>query len=736
MFAYKVKIYGIVQGVGFRPTLSRLFKHYRGWVRNSSCCVEIYLETTTKIDINDLILKNKPKNAIIENIYIDCYKIKKFGYKKFIIKYSLEEDTKNITVGPDLGICKNCEKELFDSSNRRFLHPLITCTDCGPRFSIAKDGLFDRKNTTLSNFKMCNDCKVEYSDIVDRRYHAQTISCLNCGPQYFYIKNAHVLSKNIEAIKWAAKDLINGQVGLIKGIGGYHLVCDAQNPLAIENLKKIKHREQKPFAIIAKNIETVKKYCHLSSKELSILTSQKRPILLLKSKAPFENICFSSPYLGVMLPYAPVYMLLFYFSNLELIISTSANLTEFPLIYKEKDAISFKEVDFLLANNRKIVRPIEDSIVQVVANKQLIYRYARGFAPIPFYTNTKPNILAVGSDLKNNIAITKHNKLILSQFTQDLSNCDNYEIFKQKVNDYLKFFDIKNVDLAVCDLHPNYFSSDFVRCNFNNFKEFQHHLAHFASVLLEHNIDKDCLGIILDGTGYGSDGNIWGGEFFVKIDNTFKRVGHIKYLPLKFGDKAIKEPYRIAASYLYEITKDIEFIKNIFGQYSEVVSIIPKLKNFVYTSSAGRLFDAVSAILNIRCINTYEAQSAIELQYESFKYPTRKILEYEIKNNIIDFSQTLLHIAKNNFDKKLSAVFINTFIDAISKNAINIALNYQIKNIALSGGVFQNEIVLKKIFKNLSNHGFNVFFNSSFPINDGNIAVGQVYLANKEVLCV
>jgi len=734
MLAIKVKIYGIVQGVGFRPAMYNTFKSCTGWVRNSSCCVELYIESAKPINIQKIIIKNKPQNAFIKSIDYSVHKIKKCAYKSFVIKYSQEDKQKNINITPDWGICENCQKELFDSTNRRYLHPLITCTDCGPRFSIAKDGLFDRLNTTMGVFKMCDACYKEYTDSNQRRFHAQTISCKECGPSYFYVKNKQVKFKDIEAIKEASADLAHSKVGLLKGIGGYHLVCNGLDKLAVEKIKHIKHREEKPFAVIVKDIETAKKYAYLQKSEINMLESQIKPIVLVKSKNDYlKLINLESPFVGMMLPYTPIHLLLFYFSHLECLVSTSANLSEFPLIYKDNDAVNFSGVDFVLLHNRKILRPIEDSIVHFSKNKQLIYRYARGFAPSPFYLKgIKPNILALGADMKNNIAITLKDTIILSQYTPDLSNYSNYEQFTKKVDDFLLFFDIKKVDLAVCDKHPNYLSSSYARQTFSNSTEVQHHKAHFASVLIENNYYGDCIGVVLDGTGFGDDGNIWGGEFFVKEKKLIKRIGYIKYFPIFFGEKAIKEPYRIAASYMYEITKDIEYVKFLFPEYKDIVALIPKLKP-VLTSSAGRLFDAVSALLNIKHKNTFEAQSAMLLEYEAKKHTSAKILDYEVNNFIVDFSETLKTIAQRR-DLLSAKLFHNTFSQAVFENILSISKLTGISTVALSGGVFQNSLVFSGLYKTLTKAGLKVMFNSRFPINDGSIAVGQIYLA-KEGIC-
>lgn len=736
MLAFKVKIYGLVQGVGFRPALYNVFKNYTGWVRNASCCVELYVESKKIIDIEKLIIKNKPQNAFIESLSIDSNKIKKFAYKRFFIKYSQESSQKNPNITPDLGICKICEKELLDVNNRRFLHPLITCTHCGPRFSIAQDGLFDRQNTTMNPFKMCESCKQEYNDSKSRRFHAQTISCKSCGPRYFYVKDKKVMFKDIDAIRQAALDLAHSKVGLLKGIGGYHLIANAFDEIATEKVKLIKHREEKPFAIIVKDIETAKKYVKLSKKEIDMLQSQIKPILLAKSKNDkLKIVNLESPYTGLMLAYAPIHLLLFYFSNLEAIVATSANLSENPLIYNDRDALNFLGVDFVLMHNRKIVRPIEDSIVCITNNKELKFRYARGFAPSPFYQkNIKPNMLALGADMKNNIALTLNNTIILSQYTSDLSNYSNYLEFEKKVNDFLKFYNVRSVSLAICDKHPNYVSSNFARQRFSNILEVQHHVAHFASVLMENDASDDCIGIVLDGTGFGDDGNIWGGEFFLRNGRSIKRIGHIKYLPIYFGQKAIEEPYRIAASYIYSITHDIGYVKYLFPQYSDTISVMPKV-SFLLTSSAGRLFDAVSALLGLKHKNTYEAQSAMLLEYEAKKYNNKKILEFDMDNFVIDFSKTLLAIAQNKTNKSYARIFHNTFVEAIFENTLLLSKSSGIKTVALSGGVFQNQIVFGSLYKKLAKERFKVLFNSRFPINDGSIAIGQIY-ASKEAVCV
>ncbi len=733
--AYFIKITGVVQSVGFRPFIYRMFDRYKGWVKNNSNGVEIYLETDlAKDEIKSVILNNAPVNSKIESITITEYKIKKYVFDRFYIKKSDDSKVGVALVPPDLGICDKCAKELFDKNNRRYLNPFINCTDCGVRFSIIEDSPYDRAKTTMKHFKMCEMCKNEYEDSESRRFHAQPISCNSCGPRYFLIKDGKV-EKSDNVIKQASVMLKNGKVGLIKGVGGYHLICDALNDSAVLKIKEIKNRYEKPFAVIAKNLEVLRKYCFISDNEESILLSQIKPIVLLKPKNRnfLSETRNDSVYLGAMLPYAPVHLLLFYFSDLEFLVATSANYTEKPLIYKDIEAINFKEADFVLTNNRKILRPIEDSIVCINGKDMLIYRYARGFAPGVFLRKTSRNILALGGDLKNNIAVSFDKKVVLSQYTGDLSEYDNYLRFKDKVEDFLNFFKVKP-NIVVCDKHPNYISVDYAKENFESIVYVQHHKAHFASVLFEHNLTKGAqIGVVMDGTGFGDDANIWGGEFFIKENKTVERVGHIKYMPFAFGDLSIKEPFRLAILWLLSLG-----VKNhpLFDKYGDVVKVL-RNSSFVYTSSAGRLFDVASVLLGIRERSSYEAQAAISLTYRATGINTNKRFDYGLCGFDIDFTGTIEELAgfmdMNEKNQALYAsAFHNTFIDAVVANVINISKRTKIKQVAIGGGVFQNNVVFKGVVKGIREYGLDVFYNTASPINDGGLALGQIFIADKE----
>ncbi|WP_025270529.1 carbamoyltransferase HypF [Hippea sp. KM1] len=729
MKAFKIRIEGIVQSVGFRPFIYRLFKNCSGWVRNNSDFVEIYLECpTTKEKIEQLIKANKPENARIDSIHTEEFAITKRAFKDFSIKESSSNNT-TPSIPPDLGICDECAKELLDEKNRRFLHPFINCTNCGARFSIITGAPYDREKTTMKHFTMCQSCKEEYNSPHNRRFHAQPICCNDCGPDYFLIKQKRVIAKGIEAIRKLSEVLSEGGLALVKGIGGYHLYCDALNENAIERIKQIKNRESKPFAVIARDIDVLNDYCFVSDTELKLIKSQTRPIVLLRLKSEkLKAATMESPYLGAMLPYAPLHLLIFHFSKLKLLVATSANFTEKPLIYSDKDALNFSKTEYILTNNRRIIRPLEDSIVKSINDKKLIYRYARGFAPGVYLRKTKPNILAVGGDLKNNIAVSLKDKVILSQYSGDLEEYENYLRFKEKIEDLLGFFKVKP-DIVACDKHPNYLSSIYAEENFKNTIKVQHHKAHFASVLFEHQISKPAIGVVLDGTGFGDDGAIWGGEFFIYDSRSIERVGHFRYMPFAFTQKAIKEPFRLAILWLKHLNINDHPLFEKYTHITKVLGFIEKTK----TTSAGRLFDVASVLLSIKEKSSYEAEAAIKLNYEAFKSSTRERFSYTIKDNIVDFSDSIAQLVQLSNKKSrsdLARMFHNTIIEGVFENIKNISSSYGIKTTALSGGVFQNEIILKGLISRLTDKGFEVHFNNTSPINDGGIALGQIWLAN------
>ncbi len=736
MKAYRILIKGVVQSVGFRPAMHRAFRDFSGWVRNTPDGVEIYLEAPLTADkIRTIIEESSPPNSVVESLHIKGFNIKRRAFNGFHIRETERKSVAGALIPPDLGICDQCAKELLDKNNRRFLHPFINCTNCGPRFSIITAVPYDRKNTTMKRFAMCDACRREFEDPSDRRFHAQPICCNDCGPSYLLLRENEVIDKGENAVRQAAELLKKGHVGLIKGIGGYHLVCNAFSFKATEKVKRIKNRYEKPFAVIAKSIGVLERYCYVSKQEQDELIKQTKPIVLLriKDEAVLGNVRFESPFLGVMLPYAPIHLLLFHFSGLEFLVATSANFTEKPLIYNDDEAFSFEGVDFVLANDRRIVRPLEDSIVQYVDKNRLIYRYARGFAPGVYLRRTKPNILALGADMKNNIALAFGDRVILSQYDGDLAEYENYLRFEEKVNDFMNFFNFKP-DVVVCDRHPEYLSSNYARDHFKRVVEVQHHMAHFYSVLFEHRIKGEAIGVIMDGTGFGEDGNIWGGEFFIRDKSGIRRVGHIAYMPFAFADMAIREPYRLAIVWLKSLG-----IKEhpLFYEYAEIARVAQNVRG-LQTSSAGRLFDVASVLLNITRVSKYEAQAAVNLMYRAVRSDSKGVFDYKLNGFDVDFGPVIEALAclYESPDKDSHArVFHNTFVDALVKNTLNISQETGIKTVVLSGGVFQNMLIFGGVLRALTRRGLNVYFNSDTPINDGGIALGQILLSGDQFGC-
>ncbi|GAH29219.1 unnamed protein product, partial [marine sediment metagenome] len=624
-------IKGIVQGVGFRPFIHKLVQNYNlsGWVFNSNQGVEIELEGKEE-ELNSFvsdIKKKLPPLARIEKIEVNQLPL--IGYKGFYIKKSIvKEGNSFVLVSPDISICGDCLQELFDPHNRHFRYPFINCTNCGPRFTIIKDIPYDRKKTTMNNFKMCSLCQGEYDNIEDRRYHAQPNACVDCGPQVSLYQNKIKL-EGIDPIEKAVKLLKEGKIGAIKGLGGFHLACDATNNKAVARLRRLKNREAKPFAIMSYNLEKIMQYCKLGEKEKEWLVNRSRPIVLLQKK---ENSLISplvaprNNYLGVMLPYTPLHYLLLK-DNFTVLIMTSGNITDQPIIGNNLEALEKLDgiVDFFLSYNREIFNRCDDSVIKIINNDNVFFRRSRGYVPHPIILDLKlKEVLALGGELKNTISFSKENYIFLSQYLGDLKSVETLEFFKESITSFEKMFKVKP-EIIACDLHPDYLSTQYaeeikVKKGLKVVKV-QHHHAHIVSCMAENNVKEKVIGVAYDGTGYGDDGNVWGGEFLLCDLKKYSRVGHLKYYPLPGGDKAIVEPWRMAYSYLYSIygpkakTLDIDFSRRIdYDKLSIIEKMIDKNINSPLASSCGRLFDAASSLIGIRDEISYEGQAAMELE--------------------------------------------------------------------------------------------------------------------------
>jgi len=746
-------IKGIVQGVGFRPFIHKLVQNYNlsGWVLNSNQGVEMDVEGKTE-ELNNFIsdIKDKlPPLARIEKIEVNQLPL--IGYEGFSIKKSItKEENSFVLVSPDISICEDCLQELFDPCNRRFYYPFINCTNCGPRFTIIKDIPYDRGKTTMRVFEMCPQCQSEYENIEDRRYHAQPNACAECGPQVFLYQNKRKL-ENIDPIKEAIKLLKEGKIGAIKGLGGFHLVCDATNNKVVTKLRRLKNREAKPFAIMSFNLEKIKQYCKLGKKEEKWLINRARPIVLLKKKKDSLISSLVAPrnnYLGVMLPYTPLHYLLLK-DNFTALIMTSGNIADQPIIGDNQEALEKLDriADFFLLYNRDIFNRCDDSVAKIINDGNVFFRRSRGYVPYPIILDFKlKEVLALGGELKNTISFSKENYVFPSQYLGDLKSMETLDFLKGSIENLERIFRV-NPEIIACDLHPDYLSTQFAEeigaKKGLKVVKVQHHYAHIVSCMAENNIKEKVIGVAYDGIGYGDDGNIWGGEFLLCDLKKYFRVGHLKYYPLPGGDKAIAEPWRMAYSYLYFIygplakKVDIDFNRRMdYDKLSIIEKMIDKNINSPLTSSCGRLFDAASSLIGIRDEISYEGQAAMELESfcasgikERYKFSIYK----EGEEFIIDPQEIFIDIIKDlkeGIDKKVMATkFHNTVAEFTLNLCGKIRENTEINKIALSGGVFQNHYLTEKIISLLEKDDFQVYTQRKVSPNDGGISLGQAVVA-------
>ncbi|MCK4330672.1 carbamoyltransferase HypF [candidate division WOR-3 bacterium] len=754
--AIQIFIKGVVQGVGFRPFVYRIATAHnlRGVIQNRANGV--FIEVEGKNDDVNMFLKEleseSPPISRIEEIKTQRHL--PVGYKEFSIKGSAFDKAKGVLISPDVATCDSCLEELFNSSNRRFHYPFINCTNCGPRFTITCDVPYDRPNTTMQEFQMCNECQSEYDNPSNRRFHAQPNACPVCGPEVelLEISKLDVKSRGYRAVEDAARLLKEGKILAIKGLGGFHLACDATNDKVIRLLRRRKSRDSKPFALMAKDLVTVKKYCKVSSREQKSLLSYRRPIVLLKKKLDLEGVATRNKYLGFMLPYTPLHHLLFDISNVPpVLVMTSGNISDEPITYKNKNAATHLKniADFLLTHNRKIHMRCDDSVVRIFKDKQVFIRRSRGYIPepieLPFKTHR--DILACGGELKNTFCLIKGRYAFLSHYIGDMENIEVLNAFTEGIRHFKHIFSIKP-DMVAYDLHPEYLPTKYALEVLTKDPELkgvgiQHHHAHIASCMAENGISGEVIGVSFDGLGYGTDGNLWGGEFFIANYKGFRRKAHLDYIPMPGGVLAIKEPWRMTASYLWHIFGDeflklgIEFTRSIDKDKWEVLkNLVRHNVNSPLTSGAGRLFDAVSALLGICRFSYYEGQAAIELEgnaEENYYLP----YDYEISGEIIKTDKIFMGMVEDIRTKKdvgiITARFHRTISEIIIDMCCRIRKDSDLNMVALSGGVFQNMILLRQVVDGLREKRFDVYINHRVPTNDGGISLGQAVIANSRI---
>ncbi|KAA0222511.1 carbamoyltransferase HypF [candidate division KSB1 bacterium] len=799
----KIILRGAVQGVGFRPFVYRLATEMNlaGWVLNSAQGLFIEAEGM-RATLEEFLLrleKEKPPAAVVHSLEFSFLDPR--GYAHFEIRQSEESGKKTAVIMPDIATCSDCLREIFDPRNRRYLYPFTNCTNCGPRFTIIEALPYDRPNTAMKKFAMCPACREEYDDPHDRRFHAQPNACPSCGPHLeLWETNGKVLTKNHDALQQSAHVVREGKILALKGIGGFLLMVDARNHDAVMHLRARKQREEKPFAVMYPSLTTIKAECHVSALEERLLQSPESPIVLLARKPAIRNltsaIAPNNPHLGVMLPYSPLHHLLLRELGFP-VVATSGNLSDEPICIDEHEALARLGAiaDAFLVHDRPIVRHVDDSVARVMLGRELILRRSRGYAPLPIHLHeTLPKILAVGAHLKNTIAVSVANNVFLSQHIGDLETKEAHKAFQKVIADFQRLYEC-TPEAVVCDLHPDYLSTQHAHALKIPVIAVQHHYAHVAACMAENELQPPALGVSWDGAGFGLDGTIWGSEFLHVKNKSFERVAHFRSFKLPGGEAAIKQPRRAALGVLYEIFGTAVFERDDLiplesfsrSELRLLQQMLEKDLNTPVTTSAGRLFDAVAALVGLRQHTAFEGQAAMELEFAIGEACTDEIYSFSIddlgfrnadfgmriddlgmrnadfgmRNDesetmnvpastsdsrsalrnpqpaipdpqsaiVIDWQPMILGIVE---DVKcgqevglIAAKFHNTLVEIM----IAVARAIREQKIVLSGGCFQNKYLAERAVRRLKEAGFKPYWHQRVPPNDGGIALGQVMAA-------
>jgi hydrogenase maturation protein HypF len=746
----EIGITGIVQGIGFRPFIYNLAQKHliQGWVLNNEKGVFIDAESEDgNLDrfIQD-IPKLAPPLARIESF--DVKYLEPLGYTTFEIRKSEETQEKFALISPDVAICDQCLSELFSPKNFRYRYPFINCTICGPRFTIIQDIPYDRHKTTMDPFTMCPVCQKEYEDPSDRRFHAQPNACSTCGPS-LRLEDRKGKEVSGDPILKTLDLLSKGTIVAIKGLGGFHLACDAINQDAVSSLRSRKFREDKPFAVMCRNLDEVKEHCEVNEEEEKLLLGVERPIVILRKKKDSDIAHAVAPYqdtLGVMLPYSPLHHLLLN-GPLKTLVMTSGNVSDEPISYKNEEAFRrlSKIADYFLFHNREIHMRCDDSVTRMFDGKPYILRRSRGYVPFPIKLSFPLEmILACGGELKNTFCLTRGQYAFMSHHIGDLENLETLTSFEEGIEHFKRLFYIEPKAVAY-DLHPDYLSTQYA-FSIPDIPRIgvQHHHAHVVSAMAENGMEGDVIGAALDGTGFGLDGTIWGGEFIRANLRDFDRLAHLKKVPMPGGSMAIKEPWRMAMVYLSEAFRDetaklkIDLMKRIdFQKWGVLKKAIEKKINTPWTSSMGRLFDAISSLLSIRDEVHYEGQAAIELEMiadhgvkEGYPFHIYK----DGKPMVVDPAEMVRGIVHDLIDgaptSEISGKFHQTISSIVVGTCEAIRSGEKLNRVVLSGGVFQNIFLLSLVTQGLKRSGFDVYTHHRVPTNDGGISLGQAVIAH------
>ncbi len=744
----RIEIRGTMQGVGFRPFVFRLATQLglAGFVKNTARGLTIEVEgpaSTTQLFLRRL-QEEKPPLSLIRSI--QTASLDPAGFTSFQIESSADEGEISAHVLPDVALCLECLKDIQNPADRRYRYPFTNCTHCGPRYSIIEALPYDRGHTTMKSFSMCGACRTEYEDPSNRRFHAQPNACPACGPQ-LELRDARgdFISMGDEALLKTAETLRAGRIVAMKGLGGVHLLVDARNQDAVIRLRERKGREEKPLALMCSSLEMAKELCEVSPLEGELLSSMAAPIVLLKRKGKAkiaEAVAPMNPRLGIMLAYTPLHALLLTELNFP-VVATSGNRSDEPICIDNDETVERLRAvaDVFLLHNRPIVRQVDDSVVRVVAGRGLVIRRSRGYAPSPIMVGAKnPPLLAVGGHMKNTVAVTVEDAVFLSQHIGDLDSKESVIAFERTGTSLMELYGIKPVTV-VSDLHPDYFSTQFARRFPAPHVQVQHHHAHIVSCMAENGLDGEVLGVAWDGTGLGTDGTIWGGEFLLSSSESFKRVGHVRPFRLPGGDKAAQEPRRAAAGLLFEMLGENEFSKSDFfkkDRFSKperdvIKNMLAKGLHSPFTSSMGRLFDAVASLIGVRQIAHYEGQAAMELEYAQEGHSTDKAYRFDVAEGVFNWELLIRGILDDvqaaTPTGLISAKFHNTLVEVLVDMAKRVGVN----RVVLSGGCFQNAILTERAVARLREEGFKPFWHEVIPPNDGGLALGQAVVASRQM---
>ncbi|MBP9947924.1 MAG: carbamoyltransferase HypF [Vicinamibacteria bacterium] len=736
----RVYVRGAVQGVGFRPTVYRIASGLglRGYVANSPLGVEIEVEGTADqvSRFVPALLEQKPPRAIIQGL--ESRHLDPVGHDGFVVRETEAQGAATTLIQPDIATCAECRREMFDPLDRRFEYPFINCTNCGPRFTIIDSLPYDRERTTMTGFVMCALCRAEYEDPRDRRFHAQPNACPECGPQLaLWDSTGAVVATRGGALTAAVQAVRAGRIVAVKGIGGFHLMCDARDDAAVGEMRRRKGREEKPFAMMFPALAAVRAVCNLSPAEERLLTSPESPIVLLRRHGAelAPRIAPGNPYLGVLLPYAPLHHLLMRELGFP-VVATSGNRHDEPIVTREPDAIDRLAgiADLFLVHNRPIARYADDSIARIVAGRPMLLRRARGYAPLPLAASpSQESILAVGAHLKNTIAFSVGGQFMVSPHLGDLETPQALVGFHNVVASLPGLYGFTPT-LIAHDLHPDYASTQYAEMQPGRRVGVQHHAAHVFACLADNELEGEVLGVSWDGTGLGTDGTIWGGEFLHVRDGEFRRVAHLRTFLLAGGDAAAREPRRCALGLLHAVGGDTALSEADLGarlgfEPAELTVLRGMFRSgtgVARTSSAGRLFDGAAGLIGLRLRAAFEGQAAMDLEFAAMESDEGAAYEFELQGMTVDWTAMIPAIETDRRSGVPVAVIAKRFHDTLTEMIVAVAKREGLPRVCLTGGCFQNLVLAERTIARLTESGFAPYWHQRVPPNDGGIALGQL----------